>query len=339
MQISHFFPNNENTASINYKKQKVLVTLQKRQLKDYIMTRFINPFTDFGFKKIFGQEINKDLLIEFLNDLLVGERKINDLVFLNNEQLPGYEQDRGTIYDIYCTTDTGEHIIVEMQNQKQINFRERALYYISRAIVGQAERGSDWKFELSAVYGVFFMNFCLPGENIPKLRTDVILADRETGDIFSNKLRQVFIALPLFKKEEHECETDFERWIYILKNMETLKRLPFKARKAVFEKLEEIADVAALSKEERQKYENSRDVYRTHLAVIEAAKEDGWEEGKEEGRKEGRKEGIKEGIKEGREKGIKEANLQNARNMKALGMEASIISQITGLTTEEITAL
>lgn len=318
------------------------------------MARFINPFTDYGFKAIFGQEINKDLLIEFLNDLLVGERTITDLVFLNTEQLPGYEQDRAAIYDIYCTTDTGEHVIVEMQNRKQLNFRERALFYLSRAIVNQAQRGNEWRFELSAVYGIFFMNFCLPGEDVPKLRTDVILADRETGEVFNDKLRQVFIALPLFDKEEDECETDFERWIYTLKNMETLKRMPFKARKAVFEKLEEIADVAALSKEERQKYESSQDVYRTHLAVLAAAEEDlrisreqglaegkaeGLAEGKAEGLAEGKAKGLAEGLAEGLEKGKAEERLGIAKNMKRMGMATDAICQITGISSEEIEKL
>ena len=76
------------------------------------MSKFINPFTDYGFKLIFGREVSKDLLIEFLNDLLEGERVITDLQFLNNEQLPLYPEGRGIIYDVYCTTDTGEKIIV-----------------------------------------------------------------------------------------------------------------------------------------------------------------------------------------------------------------------------------
>ena len=80
------------------------------------MSKFINPFTDYGFKLIFGREVSKNLLIEFLNDLLEGERVITDLTFLNNEQLPDYPEGRGIIYDVYCTTDTGEKIIVEMQN-------------------------------------------------------------------------------------------------------------------------------------------------------------------------------------------------------------------------------
>ena len=265
------------------------------------MGKFINPFTDYGFKKIFGQEISKDLLIDFLNDLLKGERVITDLTFLNNEQLPKYDEGRGLIYDIYCCTDTGEKIIVEMQNKSQLHFKERALYYLSNAIVQQSEKGNEWKFNI--------MNFLF--DHCVKLRTDVILADRDTGELFSDRMRQVFIALPLFNKEEDACENDFERWIYTLKNMETLKRMPFKARKAVFEKLEEVADVASLSKEERRRYENSVNVYRTHLCVLDAAKEEGREE----------------------------ERLTNARRMKAEGLNSELINRITGLSEEEIAAL
>lgn len=157
------------------------------------------------------------------------------------------------------------------------------------------------------------MNFLF--DSSVKLRTDVILADRDTGELFTDRMRQIFIALPLFQKEEEECENDFERWIYTLKNMETLKRMPFKARKAVFEKLEEIADVASLSKEERERYENSVNVYRTNLCVMDAAKEEGREEGRQEER------------------------LANARSMKAEGADYAFISKITGLSEDEIAAL
>ncbi|ADV43889.1 Rpn family recombination-promoting nuclease/putative transposase [Bacteroides helcogenes] len=290
------------------------------------MSRFINPYSDYGFKLLFGREVSKDLLIDFLNGLLVGERVITDLTFLNNEQLPEYQEGRGIIYDVYCTTDTGEKIIVEMQNRSQVNFKDRALFYLSKAVVNQGLTGSDWMFGVKAVYGVFFMNFLLDGEE-QKLRTDVILADRETGKIFSDKLRQIFIALPLFDKDEEECENDFERWIYVLKNMETLERMPFKARKAVFERLEELADVGALSKHEREVYDNSLKVYRDYLVTMEAAKI----EGREEGRVEGRVEGI--------EIGIKKSQTDTALRMKSKGMSVSEIADITGLTLTEIEAL
>ena len=290
------------------------------------MTRFINPFTDVGFKKIFGQEITKDLLIDFLNDLLVGEKAIKDIQFLDKELMPEYVGDRGVIFDIYCTTESGEQFIVEMQNRQQVNFRERALYYLSRTISHQGERGVEWKFNLKAVYGVFFMNFRL--DDMPhKLRTDVVLSDRDTYEPFSDKLRFIFIELPSFNKEEEACETDFERWIYVLKNMETLKRLPFKARKSVFEKLEKIVDIASLSKEEREKYDESIKVYRDNLVTIEYAEQ--------KGKKEGREEGIKEGMKEGLEK----ARIEIARNMKNIGIDVEAIQKATGLTPEEIDKL
>ena len=119
------------------------------------MTKFINPFTDVGFKKIFGQEMTKDLLIDFLNDLLVDEKHIIDITFLDKEILPEYMGDRGVIYDIYCTAENGEQFIVEMQNKQYVHFRERALYYLSKTVARQGEKGAEWKFDLKAVYGVF----------------------------------------------------------------------------------------------------------------------------------------------------------------------------------------
>jgi len=286
------------------------------------MARFINPFTDTGFKRIFGQEVSKDLLIDFLNDLLVNEKQIKDITFLDKELLPEFMGDRGVIYDIYCTTEADEHIIVEMQNRQQANFRERALFYLSHTITRQGERGSDWQFDLKAVYGVFFMNFRL--EDMPhKLRTDVILADRDTHEQFSDKLRFIFIELPSFTKEEAECETDFERWIYVLKNMETLQRLPFKARKAVFEKLEKIVDIASLSKEEREKYDESIKVYRDHLATLAYAEQ--------KGRLEGRLEGL--------QKGKREEAIAIAREMKKEGIPVEQIARFTKLSAEEIEKL
>ena len=278
------------------------------------MAKFINPFTDVGFKRIFGQEINKDLLIDFLNALLEGERTVVDIQFLDKELLPMYEKDRGLIYDVYCTDERGNQFIVEMQNREQVNFRERALYYLSQAISRQGERGSDWQFGLKAVYGVFFMNFRL--QDAPrKLRTDVVLTDRDSHEVFTDKMRYIFLELPSFCKEEDDCENDFERWIYVLKNMETLQRLPFKARKAVFSKLEEIVDIASLSKEERMKYDESIKVYRDNLAINAFARE------------EGRKEGWKEGIQE------------TARKMKQIGIPAISIAECTGLSAEDISRL
>ena len=191
-------------------------------------------------------------------------------------------------------------------------------FYLSQAISRQGEQGAEWKFNLKAVYGVFFLNFNLTSLP-PKLRTDIVLADRDTHELFTDKMRYIFIELPLFTKEEEECETDFERWIYVLKNMETLQRLPFKARKAVFEKLEQIVDIAAMSKEDRLKYDESIKVYRDQLVMMEFE------------RQQGKAEGLAEGE-------VKE-RLKNARGMKAAGIAPNLIAQITGLSLETIREL
>ena len=316
------------------------------------MGRFINPFTDVGFKRIFGQEINKDLLIDFLNSLLEGEKKITDITFLDKELLPEFENDRSVIYDVYCTDESGEEFIVEMQNREHVNFKERAVYYLSRAIARQGEKGSEWMFNLKAVYGVFFMNFRMPDQQERKLRTDVELAERKTGKPFSKKMRFIFLELPAFEKEEDDCQNDFERWIYVLKHMETLKRMPFKARKSVFERLEQIVDIAALTKEEREKYDESIKVYRDHLATMAFAKQTGFDQGKEvgfaegvekgreEGLEQGREEGLEQGLEigrtKGKEEGKKEEKMNIAREMKEGGMAVEMIAKYTGLDEEEI---
>ena len=297
------------------------------------MAKFINPFTDVGFKRIFGQEINKDLLIDFLNALLAGERQVKDIQFLDKELLPVFEKDRGLIYDVYCTDESGEQFIVEMQNKEHANFRERTLYYLSQAISRQGEKGLEWKFDLKAVYGVFFLNFSLT--DFPhKLRTDIVLADRDTHELFTDKMRYIFIELPSFTKEEDDCVTDFERWIYVLKNMETLQRLPFKARNAVFKKLEQ-----------------SIKVYRDQLVTLEyqwqqgeasgfiKGEASGFIKGKAEGLAQGKAEGLAQGKAEGLAQGKEEERFNNARGMKAASIAPDLIAQITGLSLETIEGL
>lgn len=295
------------------------------------MGRFINPFTDMGFKRIFGQEVNKNLLIDFLNDLLEGEKRIVNITFLDKEQLATAADDRSCIYDIYCENENGERFIVEIQNRGHRNFKERAIYYLSRAIANQGQKGPSWMFDLKAVYGVFFMNFHLDGRRQARFRTDIDLRDMRTNEPFSDKMRFIFLDLPAFTKDEETCETDFERWIYVLKNMEILQRMPFKARKSVFEELEKIADISALSKEDQEKYEHIIKVYRDNLVTEQWAIEQGFKKGHEKGHEKG----LQEGIQIGREEGLLDA----ARGMKTKGYPLEDIVQITGLSPKEIQAL
>ena len=175
------------------------------------MANYINPFTDIGFKRIFGQELSKPLLIDFLNNLLIGEKRIVNLKFLDKELPPVFVDDRSLIYDIYCELDNKEKIIVEMQNCEQSYFKRRSIYYVSEAIARQGEKGPEWQYDIKGVYLIAFLNFRRPdiGE---EFRTDVILMNRKSKEIFSDKLRLVYLQLPLFEKGVEACENDFDRW-------------------------------------------------------------------------------------------------------------------------------
>lgn len=306
------------------------------------MARFINPFTDIGFKRIFGQEVSKPLIIDFLNSLLLGKEHITSITFLDKEQPALFEDDRSLIYDIYCETDKNENIIVEMQNKSQPYFKNRSIYYASEAIARQGEKGADWKYNIDAVYLVAFLNFC-PMDFKKEFRTDVGLTNLKNNEIFSDKIRMTFMQLPLFKMEANECETNFDKWIYVLKNMETLTRLPWAAKSAVFKKLEQIADVASLSRQERMKYDVGLRKYRDTLSVLEGAKLDGLAEGRAEGRAqgiaEGRAEGRAEGIAEGRAEGAQKEKIETAKRLLAIGADTNTIAIATGLTTNEVESL
>ena len=274
------------------------------------MGKFVNPFTDIGFKRIFGQEISKPLIIDFLNNLLKGERTITDLTFLDKE-IPAQTIDgRSLIYDLYCKDLNGEHFIVEMQNKTQPYFKDRSIYYVSQAIAQQGEKGLVWEYNIHAVYLVALLNFTLQDIGTT-FRTDVALMDMKSKEFFSKKVRMIYLQLPYFKKEAETCENDFERWIYVLKHMETLNRLPWMAQNSVFDRLAQIADISSLTKEERIKYDKSIKQYRDALNVYEGA------------RIEGREEGV----------------LSTARKMKAKGFSTELIMEITGLTAETIETL
>ncbi len=291
------------------------------------MGRFVNLFTDVGFKIIFGQEVSKPMLLHFLNTLLKGERVITNITFINKEQVAEYRDDRSLIYDVLCETDTKEKIIVEMQNRSQPNFADRCLYYYSQAVSRQGEKGEAWGYSINAVYLIAFLNFRMDGLG-DNLRTDVSLVNMQTGKVFSDKERFVFLQMPCFHKEAGDCETLFERWIYVLKNMAVLDRMPWTAKDMVFQRLAKVAEVRNLIKEERMQYDASLKHYRDSLNVMRGAIEEGLARGRTEGFSKGRAEGFTKGRAEGR--------AEVARKLKTMGMSLKDIMQATGMTEEEV---
>ena len=283
------------------------------------MSRYISPYTDFGFKRLFGEEANKDLLVDFLNSQLPEEHQIKTLEFRNTEQLGLIALDRKTVYDIYCEGTNGDHFIVEMQKAFQRFFKDRALFWTSFLIRDQAPKGlvdgKPWDFDLKAIYLIAILGFEYDHkEEKRKFIRDVQLKDQD-GDLFYDKLRYRFLQMPLFTKTESELVSRSDKWHYFLKNLDSFDTIPAILREPIFERALATAEVANLTKEEVFQYERSRMTQWDNYSALESA----------------------EFV--GREKGRAEEKVEIARNMKSEGCNFEFIFKMTGLSPAEIERL
>jgi len=312
--------------------------------------RYVDPFSDFGFKKLFGEEASKPALIDFLNALLQLSSPIEDLTFKNTEQLGDIFGDRKAVYDIYCESANGEKFIVELQKAKQNYFRERTIFYSTFPIREQAEKGG-WDFNLKAVYCIGILDFTFDDDetekDINEFVQNIQLRDKK-GRTFYEKLTYLYIEMPRFNKTLDQLETRLDKWLYFVKHLEDFDAIPQIFRnEVVFTEVLHKAELARFTQAEMDRYEYSlkayRDVINTHIAIRDSARKEGLEEGLKEGLKEGLEKGLAKGLEEGIEKGIEKARKESmqavARNLKSLGISIEIIQQTTGLTTGEIDAI
>ena len=252
--------------------------------------KYINPFTDFGFKKLFGEEPNKEILADFLNELLKKEEgKIVNLTYLKNEHLGSRENDRKAIFDLYCENEKGEKFIVELQKSKQNFFKDRTLYYSTFPIVDQAKR-ANWNYELKSVYTIAILDFVFKEDknDLNKYRYDIKLTDIDTCKVFYDKLTFIYLEMPKFNKSIDELKTRFDKWLYVLKNLNRLTSVPEKLQERIFNRLFEVAELAKFSKEELLSYEDSLKYYRDLNNSIDTAREEGMEVGIKVGKEAGR---------------------------------------------------
>jgi len=278
--------------------------------------RFINPFTDYGFKKIFGEEASKPCLIDFLNAVLgFSDRQcIRDINFRNNEQLPESIESRKVIFDIYCENERGEKIIVELQKARQNFFKERTIYYSTFPIREQVEKG-DWDFDLKSVYCVGILDFTFRDYEDESENGNVIhrvsLKDQD-GRLFYKKLHYVYLEMPNFNKTDTELVTRLDKWLFFIKNLEDLQMIPsIFSGDMIFHDAFSKAELSHFTQEEYTAYELSLKGYRDWFAVIKTAK------------MESRNEAI----------------LNIAKTMLTEGLPFDVISRCTGLSIEEIKEL
>lgn len=272
--------------------------------------RYVNFYTDFAFKKLFGTEVNKELLISFLNSLFVGREVIKDLKYLNVEHLGHAAAERKAVFDVYCENEKGEKFLIEMQKADQEYFKDRSIYYSTFPIQEQAPLGK-WNFELRKVYTIGILNFTFGDDSEDYMHHEVKLVDMNTNRVFFDKLTYIYLEMPNFKKEEYELVTLLDKWLFAIKNLATLMERPATLQEAVFKRLFEQAEIAAFNKEELRDYRESQKDFWDLNSVIETAER----------------------------KGRKEAMLETARNLKVMGLSLEQIVQATGLSPDQILSL
>ena len=318
--------------------------------------RYINPYTDYGFKYLFGTEPNKEFTLAFVNEMLRGKEVIKSLTLIPSEQLGDTKEDRRAVFDVYAETERGEKIIIEMQKADQQYFKDRSVYYSSFPIRSQGEKGK-WKFGLKAVYTIGILDFVFDEDKDDEeyYHHEVKLMDVKKKTVFYNNLTYIYLEMPKFKKTEDELETLFDKWLYALKNLPLLLERPAALQERIFMKFFDVAQTANLSKEEYAKYCESEKIYHDLDGAFRTASQKGFTRGVMKGHAEGHAEGLAEGLTKGRAEGLAEGltkglakgltkgrderNLEIARKMKSRGMSFDEIAEMTDLTVDEIEKL
>ena len=187
--------------------------------------KFANPKNDIAFKKIFGDEKHKEVLISFLNSVLdfKGKREIKSVTLTNPYQLPNIEELKETILDIKAINQNNEEFIVEMQKKGGSSFTKRSLYYTSKAYVNQIDKAMDFK-QLKKVYYIALVDFNI-FDNTSFISRHLII-NQETTKQDLKDFEFTFIELKKFNLELKECDTIVKKWIYFINNASSLELIP-----------------------------------------------------------------------------------------------------------------
>lgn len=293
----------------------------------------IDLMTDFGFKRFFGTEPYKNNLIHFLNAFLepyIGQ--VKDITYLPTEQIGLHETEKRLVFDVFCESNENEKIIVEMQKADQEFLKNRIVAYSSRIISSALESG-DKEYRYPTVISIILANFKISElKDSDDFIQHVMLKD-DKNNIFFDKLSFLLIDLSKFAKQKKFVQygDDKEKWCYTIKNMWQMKESDIPAKYEIFHKLFEECNISKLNEMEKQDYEKS---------VLEYEDvQDAMDYHRRMGIKDGYEKGMQKGMQSGMEKGKNETLRLMVCNMLKKDIPVATISEITGLSTEEIAAI
>ena len=291
---------------------------------------FVNLRSDVGFKAVFADRNNKDILIGVLNQILPPEARIEDIKeYSDREQRRDVPYGKKTVLDLVCVDRDDRTFVVEMQASEEDFFFERCVYYASGLYHLELSDGVRYK-GLRPVYVVSFLNYRLRHDDESLWDTDHFIShwrftEKRTGMVADQTISVIFVEMTLFTKTLEECVTEFDRLFYIFKNSGGFQRIPEWIEEAggISRRLAEACEVAAFDKEKKLKYE----IDKMNEWDIQAQKEYAVRKGLEEGLQKGLREGREEGLEQGRE----ETRLSIARKLFEAGTPVDVIVNCTGV--------
>ena len=289
---------------------------------NYLAARYVDILTDGGFKAVFGDAANKQVVMDFLNAILPEGRKIHALEYSTTE-IPGITlANKSVRLDLRCTAEDGTSFIIEMQRYSQNNFFKRCVSYASKVYTLHSERGDRLKYDILPVYmiGILGKEFSMEQKPLDDKYTFYYeFREKDTGRVVCETISIIFVELRHFNKPLSECKTIVEKWCYCLKNIGSMDRLPAELQEEVFKRFFEAAEIAKFDPDKREKYISEMFTQDDYINEIETARENG--------------------EKKGRAEGEKRKAVEVAKAMKGDGMSCEQISKFTGLTKAQIEAL
>lgn len=284
--------------------------------------KYADLLDDDVFKLVFGRESSKDVMIEFLNQV-IPDRMIVDLEFVDKEMHHLDRSRKDSVYDMFCKTDDGSRIVVEVQRRKQANFAERAIYYSTFSIANQVSAGAGC-YDFYPVYVISILNFGFkPGGS--KVKSEFRLYETDTRELLTDRVTFIFLDLSKFKKTAEELSGDILEGMYFcFKNIVSLTERPEILEHDVFRKIFEVSELINMDEVTRSKVIEKMTTERDLRNQMEYARQEAIAEGHAKGHAEGHAKGLAEGLAEGHAEGLAEA----ARKMVASGMTHEVVADI-----------
>lgn len=272
--------------------------------------------------------LTRKLLVAFLNSVFAGRKTIVDLEYNKNEHPGETKQDGAAIFDLTCTGNDGERFILEVQRGNQTNFKQRVIFYTSVLAAAQAPKGgrSGWAYELPDIYLIALLEDFSVDVSNGRYVQDICLSNRDTGQVFYDGLGYIFLELVNFAKTEDELESVLDKWLYVLKHISRMDKMPLFLRKTIFEKVFSIAEYSNMTKEDKVMYDSALKRKWDNQSVLEYAIMKASEKASEKTREE--------------ERTIAEAEKRNtAIKIKLLGVPLATIAEGLGFSIEELEQL